>query len=187
MLEEMISGAMAPGLCEDGAEPNEDRIYEGGMVLASHPEIEGGTAGEGYFLTSQYDPRSSEMHVASTKFRDGRIQPEPAGHLGSSYPAFEETAVDEHSRDCDGARKKDDAVPNPGGRLLGSVGHVLLQKLLEVLPLRSQAKGEGKTRNLFPLPTSSEFILELKPELTKDELDWSICLMLSLNSLWGEV
>ena len=59
------------------------------------------------------------------------------------------------------------------------------KKLLEVLPLRSQPMGEGKARTLFPLPTSKEFILELQPGLTEDELAWTLCVCWSLNSLWG--
>ena len=68
---------------------------------------------------------------------------------------------------------------------MGDLGRFLLQKLLEVCPLRSQPRGKGTNKALFPLPTSRELLLELKPDLSVAEIDWVVCVCLSLNSLWG--
>ena len=70
-------------------------------------------------------------------------------------------------------------------RLWVFLGEFLLQPLLDVAPLRSQPTGEGNSRSLFPLPTSKNVLLELKPDLSEDEASWTLCLCFSLNSLWG--
>lgn len=177
---------MAPERSEADADQTEVKNYKGGMVVASPSRTEEGVGGEGYGLTSRYEPHSSKLHETSTKHRADRTQDEPDRHCGSSGPAFALAALEQMIRDRAGAQQKNDALPNLGGRTMGSLGHALFQKLLEVLPLRSQPMGEGKARTLFPLPTSKEFILELQPGLTEDELAWTLCVCWSLNSLWGE-
>lgn len=69
--------------------------------------------------------------------------------------------------------------------VVGTCGHVLLSRLLEVFSLRSLTTGKTKPKELFPLPTSSEVLEGLKPDLTEDEKSWLTCLCFSLNSLWG--
>ena len=66
------------------------------------------------------------------------------------------------------------------------LGHLLLQKLLEVLPLRS--KTMGKVRNLdgFPLPTSRDHMKSLFPDLEEGMVSWLLNLVISLNSVWGD-
>ena len=82
-------------------------------------------------------------------------------------------------------RKKGDVLVALEGQKLGNCGKYLLQKLLEVLPLRSKTMGTGKKGDMFPLPTSRLVFLELDPNLNEDELDWLVCVTLSLNSVWG--
>ena len=75
---------------------------------------------------------------------------------------------------------------NFSGRVLGKCGDYLLQRLLEVLPLRSQCTGRRGNQNMFPLPTSREMLVASFPLLGDDEVAWLLCCVLSLNSLWGD-
>jgi len=71
------------------------------------------------------------------------------------------------------------------GKTLGECGDKLLQRVLEVLPLRSKPTGSGG-RSLLPLPTSRNHLLEVCPDLCPLSLSWLLCTILSLNSTWGE-
>lgn len=71
------------------------------------------------------------------------------------------------------------------GRTLGGCGPVLLQSVLEVLPLRSKTMERVEHSKLFPLPTSRDTLLGVHPDLTDDEMSWLLCVNLSLNSVWG--
>eukprot|EP00435_Cladocopium_sp_Y103_P061691 s362_g23.t1 len=185
-VEKLIAGAMAPGEVEFDASLNEDRWYKGGRELASPSEQHLGVAGEQIGLQIAYEPPARDVHAASTKLRDDRIHDQGEGRCGPTGLAFDSAALEMSSRDFASAPRKMDALPTLGSRTLGSVGQCLLQYLLEVLPLRSQPTGEGKSRSLFPLPTSSEIFLEMNPDLCDDDVSWMSCLCLSLNSLWGD-
>eukprot|EP00438_Fugacium_kawagutii_P030090 Skav228179 [mRNA] locus=scaffold3933:199068:202658:+ [translate_table: standard] len=83
------------------------------------------------------------------------------------------------------SKEKDDELMAVGGRTIGGVGHLLLGRLLEVLPLRGKPTGRDSCKSLFPLPTSSKLLGELCADKPKDVLPWLQCMCLSLNSLWG--
>ena len=81
--------------------------------------------------------------------------------------------------------EKDDALASLTGKSLASCGSFLLQRILEVLPLRSKFTGRVTKQSLFPLPTSRDALVKLELELSGAELSWLISLCVSLNSLWG--
>ena len=64
-------------------------------------------------------------------------------------------------------------------------GAFLVQKLLEVLPLRSKTPGKDAASALLPLPTSYSVITHLWPDVPEEVKQWVICVGLSLNSYWG--
>ena len=75
------------------------------------------------------------------------------------------------------------------GDLVGArvvdMGLRIQQWLLEVIPLRSSSTGKRMDNSVFPLPTSSSYLLELFPDLTPPEIAWLSCIGMGLNSLWG--
>ena len=81
--------------------------------------------------------------------------------------------------------KKENPLLSLKGETLGSCGRFLLQRLLEVLPLRSQYMGGGNVRSIFPLPTSRDVLEKEFPDLNVDETVWLACVCVSLNSVWG--
>ena len=82
-------------------------------------------------------------------------------------------------------KKADESQPL-SGKPLGETGNFLLQKLLEVLPLRSKSTGRREKTALFPLPTSRAKLQEVFPSLTVSEVDWLVTLCVCLNSFWGD-
>ena len=64
-------------------------------------------------------------------------------------------------------------------------GAFLVQKLLEVLPLRSKSPGKDAASALLPLPTSYSVLTHLWPDASDEVKQWVICVGLSLNSYWG--
>lgn len=85
--------------------------------------------------------------------------------------------------------KKDEAfdgtLDGPTLNFLG-LGPQVLQKFLEVLPLRSQTMGSGGSDSVFPFPTSKEVLQGLFPGLCCESLCWLSGICLGLNSFWGE-
>ena len=81
--------------------------------------------------------------------------------------------------------EKSDALSNLDGMIMGRCGDFLLQRLLEVLPFRSQCTGRGGKMSLYPLPTSREMLVATFPNLASFEVSWMICCLVCLNSLWG--
>ena len=71
------------------------------------------------------------------------------------------------------------------GKTMSTCGSVLLQKLLEVVPLRSKTTGKREKTALFPLPTSRTMLQAEFPDLSEEETTWMITLCISLNSFWG--
>ena len=65
------------------------------------------------------------------------------------------------------------------------LGKVVLQKFLEVIPLRGKPMGKGNTDPVFPLPTSRALLHSVFPDLSEGLLSWLVCTALGLNSLWG--
>ena len=108
--------------------------------------------------------------------------PPPAGPTGL---ATGDAAVLESAMNRGRFDGKDGESLNLVGKCLGSCGHVLLQKLLEVIPLRSKTKGKREKTAIFPLPTSRVQLQKAFPELSEDEVSWTVALCVSLNSFWG--
>ena len=71
------------------------------------------------------------------------------------------------------------------GMTIGCCGSLLLDRLLEVLPLRSKSTGGRDKISLFPLPTSRSKLRQRYPNSSDEEVNWMICVCVSLNSMWG--
>ena len=156
--------------------------YEGGTAVA--PRLTRGTVGlPGGSSFEEKPPVVQSVHAASTKIVAEEFKhsvPESSSmdeQLGSL--ALEPTA------EAFVSGKKKDARVCLEGLSLSAGGSRIVQGLLEVLPLRSQTTGKGEKLALFPLPTSRSFLLAHFPELSLVEVDWLICVCLSLNSTWG--
>ena len=156
--------------------------YEGGTAVA--PRLTRGTVGlPGGSSFEEMPPVVQSVHAASTKIVAEEFKhsvPESSSmdeQLGSL--ALEPTA------EAFVSGKKKDARVCLEGLSLSAGGSRIVQGLLEVLPLRSQTTGKGEKLALFPLPTSRSFLLAHFPELSLVEVDWLICVCLSLNSTWG--
>ena len=72
------------------------------------------------------------------------------------------------------------------GRSIGELGGWVVQRFLEVVPLRSMFTGKGGARDIFPLPTSFDFLGSLWPSRCREQIDWMVCMTTALNSFWGE-
>ena len=72
------------------------------------------------------------------------------------------------------------------GRSIGELGGWVVQRFLEVVPLRSMFTGKGGNRDIFPLPTSFDFLGSLWPSRCRNQIDWMVCMTTALNSFWGE-
>eukprot|EP00435_Cladocopium_sp_Y103_P042257 s239_g11.t1 len=89
----------------------------------------------------------------------------------------------------------DDVAASPGvekeearslvGLGISKLGFKVHQKLLEVLSLRSSHTGKRKSKDIFPLPTSRSYLVEVLPVLDDASLSWFQAVCISLNSLWG--
>lgn len=177
-----MAGVCTPVKEKEGASLWKTGRYERGRELAPQPCYELG-AGAQQQLPQElpYELASQSVHEPSAKTGEGRIQPEEGEAAGPTGSAGFEPML----RDFCASPRKMDTLLNLGDFTLGTVGHVLSQKLLEVLPLCSQSTGKGGSKSVFPLPTSREILLEIKHDLTDCELSWCVCLCMSLNSLWG--
>lgn len=71
------------------------------------------------------------------------------------------------------------------GMSFHGLGPKVAQWVLEVIPLRSQPKGEGKNLRLFPLPTSRATLSAAYPTLQEEDFSWLVAICVSLNSMWG--
>ena len=193
-----VSGAPAPAkfhFVPGGNEPLEEKeiegvtepklAYEGRMAMASHgvlcdetPWLDESACGGNYDVQFKHAPGASAPDLNSFHKGDsGAVR--STDFETSRWPLFED------GYDFESGTEKRSAVSDLGSVVLGKSGHILLQHLLEVLPLRSQCTGRREKLSLFPLPTSREVLLELFPTLNGDEISWMICVLVSLNSLWG--
>ena len=143
--------AYALDQASESGKTEEDRSYEGGMELASPSDetlATGALHGERPDQVYEQPPQS--LHVTPSKSGAQRIPfvqmelPEPTG------TGVRSLEMSDSGTFC--SLKKADALPGLEGHVLGSCGHVLLQRLLEVLSLRSQPRGKRDKRSLFPLP-----------------------------------
>ena len=178
-----MAGGGSPDPC--GADRKKNGFYEGGMEVAPQtcsyygagPQREGPSA-------PHYELRGAHLQSTPTKLGEGRIHfdeecvvPTGAGFSSAGFEMMD--------RDLCRTREKEDAQPTPEVRTLGSVGHVLHHKFLEVISLRGMSMGRCENKALFPLPTSRDVLLEMRPDLDCDVVIWTISLCFALNSLWG--
>eukprot|EP00435_Cladocopium_sp_Y103_P064326 s581_g26.t1 len=156
--------------------------YKGGKEVAPRLESDDVDLPGGSKL-EEMPPVRQSMHEATTKLAAAEfgqsLQENPGTTGKSDCLAFKTTA------DAFESESKKDASFALQGLQLGQCGSVLVQRLLEVLPLCSQTTGKGDSHSLFPLPTSRSSFLALFPDLIPQELVWLECLCLSLNSCWG--
>ena len=68
--------------------------------------------------------------------------------------------------------EKDTFCMGAQGHEISSLGSIVLQQLLEVLPLRSKLTGVDSPSDLFPLPTSRDRFEGLWPDKSPRVLDW---------------
>eukprot|EP00438_Fugacium_kawagutii_P025002 Skav224823 [mRNA] locus=scaffold613:211653:214870:- [translate_table: standard] len=115
-------------------------------------------------------------------------------HSGTTYAALPDQTRMERTLTYSGAttassssaKKTDVCAPSElSGRSLGACGGLVLHRLLEVVPLRSETTGKLERLAIFPLPTSRNLLEEFDPGLSCDEVTWLLCVCLSLNSVWG--
>lgn len=152
--------------------------YERGLETAplDFPEVEEQPAVEGL-------PKKLQSVLESEPFGSWSQQPgQPAVERYGLAADAEQTA----STFCSTAREKSEAAQSLQGKTLGQCGCMLLQTLLEVLPLRSKSTGYRDRLSLFPLPTSRRVLGDCLSLEEDDDLSWLLCTVLSLNSLWGD-
>ena len=71
------------------------------------------------------------------------------------------------------------------GQRIDRLGSLILQRLMEVAPLRSKTMGRGETA-FFPLPTSISVLRSLWPTCQSEVIDWVTCVCVGLNTFWGD-
>ena len=122
-------------------------------------------------------PQADEMAKSAIVFPD-IFPPQPPAFEGSMVGG---AASAEHSPHAEkrfpGFRASDDSV--------SGTDSFLVQRLLEVLPLRSKLTGGESASAMLPLPTSKDVLLHLWPETPENVLMWVLAVCLSLNSMGG--
>lgn len=107
--------------------------------------------------------------------------------LGHHFVADDTSGVGSCDIEPCRAVKKEGVFHRVVGLSLGDCGSVVHQRLLEVLPLRSQSIGRRDVNSLFPLPTSRDVLVAEFPDVMPNVLSWMLCVCVSLNSMWGDV
>ena len=123
--------------------------------------------------------------AATVAHSPGFLFPEGA-QPGTSLNNFPKPVPLKKAGDSPSDSVKKDACASLWGKSLGEWGWKLQQKLLEVIPLRSQSTGKGSRSAIFPLPTSTDVFVALDSNLSQCEISWIACVCISLNSSWGE-
>ena len=168
------------------------------------PDCDGGAATltGGTLVGSQQFQRLSSNSVTPTLDFNGAGVAEQSMHAIGSLPNLSSEApssaverptglpteiCQEPKIDFDSVRDREKVVSAEGlcEHSLSSCGTLLLQKILEVLPLRSKTTGKKEKTALFPLPTSRERLRNEFPNLSSDEVSWMISVCVCLNSFWG--
>lgn len=163
------------------AEPNRRQGYERGMVVApqSHSDDAAGSREDGFSArdgqSAHETPLAGSSAFSPSQPCRGRPAAQDVGHTGFNLPGDHPGTV---------TTKKDCAPQLSLGQGLVNGGLYLFQRLLEVVPLCSQPTGKRDCRSVFPLPTSKSVLLEVDGSLTDLELCWTMCVTLSLNSIW---
>ena len=169
-----------------GASNLEEDSYEGGMEMAARYKYGTGCSWEKPGADSAGNGElPNSMHVAAALTSVNSFSTSDPSKHGSPWPP---TPADLNgAAETLGPCQKIGAFESLTGKFLGECGLFLQQRLLEVLPLRSETTGTGSNRNIFPLPTSRSSVVAVDPSLTEDEIAWTFCVCVSLNSLWGDV
>ena len=186
------AGAAAPGKVESednrvrqGRKP-EDEVYEKGTAMALQPVTSDDFPGDQQAhsgLTYELSPlcNAGDFIPGPNSFHDST-----GTTSGATEPVLSGEAFLKNDYTSCLSPRKSEPLPNLSGFLLGQCGKYLLQRLLEVLPLRSQSTGKRSKTSLYPLPTSRDVLVRAFPSMSDDLLSWTLCLCFSLNSLWGE-
>ena len=159
--------------------------YEGGMALA--PRWCSDTEDLGTVIQTGGGPPDhweQSVHVTAPKWAGensfGTVEGAKTGALGNAVAALDMTA-----ETFERGPQKVEARALLSGKTLADCGSFLANRLLEVLPLRSQSTGRGSPTCVFPLPTSRSTFLSIDEKMDKREVAWAQCVTLSLNSMWG--
>lgn len=115
-----------------------------------------------------FPPEASAVETAGST----DLATPPAGQLDGNNVS--------HSRE-----KSDLEFQGLAGLTLSRCGPLLFQQILEVIPLRSQPTGRKDKAAVYPLPTSRVFYEESDLGLDGDGISWLLCVVVSLNSVWG--
>ena len=156
-----------------------ERPYEEGSAQALSVEDMPKSSSQGQYAgLDPYQALVQSMLVAAPPFE------EAAGPNG-----LQQSLVAEDERfDCDRRGvKKCFRQLSWDGCFLRDCGMFLFEELLGVLPLRSQNMGRRDSSGIFPLPTSRSLLSGFLPELSEAEWSWLSCVVISLNSLWGDM
>eukprot|EP00438_Fugacium_kawagutii_P010156 Skav235744 [mRNA] locus=scaffold1612:147414:153104:- [translate_table: standard] len=129
---------------------------------------------------------TGQRRVGTTPTPSREVVLDPLGQAGQ-YSLARPSGGDDTNQHSPRLGAKKSAADRVAGMTLGECGAIVLQRILEVLPLRSQTMGKGDHSLLYPLPTSRDTLYEAMPNLTNDELSWLLCVTISLNSVWGGV
>ena len=163
-------------------QPMEERDYKEGVEAALCP-LSGSRSPA---APKQEAAEAQSVHVSSAKpeaensFGDAAVLPECAATAAAgAFAAFVMTP------DRDASREKISELSSLTGISLGKAGHFLVQKLLEVIPLRSQSTGSRNPSAMFPLPTSNDSFRTIAADISPEEISWARCVTMSLNSIWG--
>eukprot|EP00438_Fugacium_kawagutii_P006828 Skav227026 [mRNA] locus=scaffold456:236256:249187:+ [translate_table: standard] len=176
--EEPCRGDLPHEASQDATDRTEVEGYERGTELAS-PLIE-----KQNVATTAATPSTSGEAAQFSTVPTSTAQPKGRSQEVDSFPPEPPADAVEAKPDVTKA-KKADLLSSMAGLRFGSLGQILLGKLLEVLPLRSKSTGKPGNKSLFPLPTSSSVLLGVCPGICDDVVGWVLCMCLSLNSLWG--
>lgn len=165
--------------------PNPTTGYQKGVEPALHPQIaetvNATTDASKIFDVAEFsNPATRSGNGSAAAASD--VQVLEAKIFPPSPPA---QAVEADASSSSSAKKRWDDR-DLGGLNLGGFGHLLLGRLLEVLPLRRSSTGRGSSRAVFPLPTSRSIIQQVCPALNDDSLTWMMCMVIALNSVWGD-
>ena len=107
-----------------------------------------------------------EVHLSGTA-EDYSFPPTP--------PQFENVeGSHQRLRDVTPTAEKEPLPECDEGLRLSGLGPKVLQRLVEVLPLRSSTTGGGKT-DIYPLPTSTDLLKGLWDDVTDETVSWVAC------------
>eukprot|EP00438_Fugacium_kawagutii_P030494 Skav202357 [mRNA] locus=scaffold53:218927:223660:- [translate_table: standard] len=134
-------------------------------------------------------PRASVFPEGSERLsptRVGTTKGDQSNFKGLSHPPFDVSPNQGGDPEWCALRCKRADVTSMDGKTLKGLGPLVLQHLLEAVPLRSSTTGSGRVPGIFPLPTSRMKLSMACPNLDDEGLSWLVAICVSLNSIWGE-